>query len=167
MDEIQLEEDVFYQSDSEADKADEENSQDQEVITSATEVMIENKHDFEMEHSGNNKQYGEIKKQTIEEKRLYKKLKKNVDNQTSKVDENRNTDINLLKNKKTKKISGRIRWSDQEKKIVLEYFKEHIRKKITPKKEECNEFLKVKGRRLLNKDWVRIKTFVYNVFRQK
>lgn len=162
LDEIQIEEDVFHHSDSEVDNEDEENSQYQEVTASAsTESVIKNKTNFDMENTENSKQYGETKKQTFEEKNLYTNLKKKVEQQKYKV---RKIDINLSKNKKN---SGRIRWSDQEKKMVLEYFKEHIQKKITPRKEECNEFLKVNRGKMLNKDWVKIKTFVYNVFRQK
>jgi hypothetical protein len=68
---------------------------------------------------------------------------------------------------KEKKQSGRVRWSENEKKIVTEYFKNHIRKKITPKKHECDQLLAKHGDVFLHKDWVRIKTFVYNVFREK
>lgn len=66
-----------------------------------------------------------------------------------------------------KKISGRMRWSDQEKKIVLHYFKQHLKNKITPKKHECDQLLAQHGHQLFNKDWVKIKTLVYNTFRLK
>lgn len=58
------------------------------------------------------------------------------------------------------KIRGRVRWSAEEKKTVLTYFREHIRRKITPKKHECDELIKSNKHGFLNKDWVRIKTFV-------
>ncbi|XP_063931247.1 uncharacterized protein LOC135143317 [Zophobas morio] len=65
------------------------------------------------------------------------------------------------------KPCGRVRWTETEKKIVTDYFKLHIQKKITPKKHECDELLAKHADVFVNKDWVRIKTFVYNVFRQK
>ncbi|KAI4463195.1 hypothetical protein MML48_4g00007080 [Holotrichia oblita] len=36
---------------------------------------------------------------------------------------------------------GRVRWSEEEKRLVCAYFKEHIKKKIPPKKHECELFL--------------------------
>lgn len=62
---------------------------------------------------------------------------------------------------------GRVRWSEEEKRLVCAYFKEHIKKKIPPKKHECELFLEKKGNLMVNKDWVRIKTFVYNIYRQQ
>ncbi|CAG9826831.1 unnamed protein product [Diabrotica balteata] len=60
---------------------------------------------------------------------------------------------------------GRIRWSAQEKNIVKLHFKHHIEEKITPKKEECELFISKNNKIFKNKDWVRIKTLVYNTFR--
>lgn len=61
-----------------------------------------------------------------------------------------------------KLISRRVRWSNAERKLVLHYFKTHIERKVTPKKHECDDFLKKYGEDLIDKDWVKIKTFVYN-----
>ncbi|KAL1490034.1 hypothetical protein ABEB36_013945 [Hypothenemus hampei] len=63
------------------------------------------------------------------------------------------------------KISFRSKWSREEQNIVKRYFRENIKNKITPRKTECEDFLKQYGNQFLNKDWVRIKTFVYNQFR--
>jgi hypothetical protein len=46
---------------------------------------------------------------------------------------------NEKKLKKETKKSGRMRWTDNEKRIVLEHFKQHIKRKVTPKKDECEE----------------------------
>lgn len=62
---------------------------------------------------------------------------------------------------------GRIKWSKNEKDIVIRHFKRHISKKIAPKKHECEELLANRKHDFTNKDWVRIKTFVYNTFRDK
>lgn len=64
----------------------------------------------------------------------------------------------------TKKRS-RGRWSNIQKDLILKYFKSHINKKIVPRKEECVEFLQ-KHYDLFNPcTWVRIKTLVYNTYR--
>ncbi|KAB0805127.1 hypothetical protein PPYR_02097 [Photinus pyralis] len=68
--------------------------------------------------------------------------------------------------KKSKGVSDRKRWSEIEKKLVLKHFSNHIKRKITPKKGECTEFLKQNANVLIDKDWVRVKTFVYNSFRK-
>lgn len=119
-----------------------------------------------MENTDKNKENTKTKTLTNEDKKLCTNLNK-IDKKICEVNTQRKSDNNLLKNKNNKKTSGRVRWSDHEKKLVLEYFKEHTRNKVTPKKEECEDFLKVKGEKMINKDWVRIKTFVYNFFRQK
>lgn len=71
-----------------------------------------------------------------------------------------------LFNKSLKKIQGRVRWTNEEKVIVRKYFDNHVKKKITPRKYECDEFMKKHGKSVIGKDWVKIKTFVYNCFRQ-
>ncbi|XP_050510332.1 uncharacterized protein LOC126887053 [Diabrotica virgifera virgifera] len=75
--------------------------------------------------------------------------------------------------KKTKESSTksiqrfRAKWSDNEKQVLLQYFEKHIEKKITPRKHECDELLKLHPHVFENKDWVRIKTYVYNTFRER
>lgn len=39
-------------------------------------------------------------------------------------------------------------------------------KKITPKKGECNELISRNENILKDKDWVKVKTFVYNSFKK-
>ncbi|KAG5865299.1 hypothetical protein JTB14_013795 [Gonioctena quinquepunctata] len=64
-----------------------------------------------------------------------------------------------------KSAHGRVRWSEEEKVLVREYFSNHIREKIPPRKQECTEFLKSHKEHFFNKDWIRVKTFVYNSYR--
>ncbi|KAF2887939.1 hypothetical protein ILUMI_18234, partial [Ignelater luminosus] len=59
----------------------------------------------------------------------------------------------LKKQPNNKKVTGRIRWIDQETKFVLNYFRHHLKSKITPKEHECDQFLAKYGERLVNKDW--------------
>lgn len=72
----------------------------------------------------------------------------------------------LNSNKRTK-LGGRMRWSEAEKKLVIKHFRQHINKKVVPKKHECEELIAKNKNLLLNKDWVRVKTFIYNTFRTK
>lgn len=48
----------------------------------------------------------------------------------------------------------------------LNYFKKHIEKKMTPKKQEVVNFIKNQPGYELS-DWIRIKTLVYNTYRKK
>ncbi|KAF5288500.1 hypothetical protein FQA39_LY15429 [Lamprigera yunnana] len=65
------------------------------------------------------------------------------------------------KNKK----SNRIRWTAEQKKLVSSHFKKHIKLKQAPKKNECEEFRSQHKHILGALDWVRIKTFVYNEYK--
>ncbi|KAF2886955.1 hypothetical protein ILUMI_19218 [Ignelater luminosus] len=67
-------------------------------------------------------------------------------------------------NTKVKKTSNRIRWTQQQKKLVTSYFKGHIKKKQAPKKAECENLISQNKEILSNLDWVRVKTFVYNIY---
>ncbi|KAL1487660.1 hypothetical protein ABEB36_015637 [Hypothenemus hampei] len=62
---------------------------------------------------------------------------------------------------------GRTQWNEDQIKLVKQHFKEHIRTKTAPKKQECLKLYEEYPTILHNKDWVRIKTFVYNCYRQK
>lgn len=75
--------------------------------------------------------------------------------------------ITVLPEKENSAPSKRIKWTNDEKKIACDYFKNHIKGKITPKKHECQQLLESQSTIFKNKDWVRIKTFIYNTFRQR
>ncbi|XP_057672222.1 uncharacterized protein LOC130903878 [Diorhabda carinulata] len=64
------------------------------------------------------------------------------------------------KKKKTRKL---VPWTDDQKKVTLNYFKDHIKTKKPPKRFECED-LKTKYEKILNKDWLKIKVFVQNYY---
>uniref|UniRef100_A0A6P7GWY7 Uncharacterized protein LOC114347491 n=1 Tax=Diabrotica virgifera virgifera TaxID=50390 RepID=A0A6P7GWY7_DIAVI len=81
---------------------------------------------------------------------------------------NEATNVTSIKTKKEKKSNaGRERWSKAEKSLVCDYFKDHIQKKIAPKTGECAECIPKYKDFPKNKDWLKIKTLVYNTFRAK
>lgn len=55
-------------------------------------------------------------------------------------------------------------WTDEQKKIVLSFFKKHIKDKKAPKRHECEELLK-QFPQMKNKEWQKIKVFVQNKYR--
>nr|CAI5858514.1 unnamed protein product [Callosobruchus analis] len=58
-------------------------------------------------------------------------------------------------------------WTEEQKNVTLEYFKNHVKRRIAPKKGECEE-LKSKHRSLLeSKSWEKIKIFVVNTYNKK
>lgn len=63
----------------------------------------------------------------------------------------------------SEKLSNRQKWKINDKQKVLKHFKFNIQNRITPKKAECLSFIK-KYKEFADKDWVRIKTLVYNSF---
>ncbi|XP_044765392.1 uncharacterized protein LOC123321723 [Coccinella septempunctata] len=60
-----------------------------------------------------------------------------------------------------------VKWTSQQKKIVKKFFQKHIMNKIPPKKAEC-DLLKSKYPEVLeNKDWLKIKVFIQNIYSGK
>lgn len=106
------------------------------------------------------KNYQLIEASLIEEDE-YRQFKKASSKKTSKNKNESNEDTL----KQLKPRPARMRWSMKERKLVTTYFKSHISNKVTPRKHECDEFIEKYGKFLNNKDWVKIKTFVYNCFR--
>ncbi|KAB0804499.1 hypothetical protein PPYR_01469 [Photinus pyralis] len=86
-------------------------------------------------------------------------LEENLLSNTSPRKEN-----NIAIESTSKKSGGRGRWSAEQKSVVTQYFKGHIKSKKAPKKEECEKLKKLHGL-LKDKDWVQIKTLVYNSYR--
>lgn len=66
-----------------------------------------------------------------------------------------------------KKQPQRNKWPLQEKKLVLNFFENHLRKKIVPKKHECEEYVAQNRGKITISNWVKIKTLVYNSLRLK
>lgn len=50
---------------------------------------------------------------------------------------------------------------------MRQYFKRHIERNIAPKKHEVEEFKTRNNEVFGNINWIKIKTFVYNEYRQK
>lgn len=90
-----------------------------------------------------------------------------VENCNIKKIERQHTEIEHDREPERREDSKQIRnkWPNTDKKLVLEYFKNHINKKITPKKHECEQFVDKYKKVLTITDWVKIKTLVYNTFR--
>lgn len=59
----------------------------------------------------------------------------------------------------------RKRWDVQQKKIMEKYFQKYIRKKQAPSKSDCLKFKEKYPKLFADRDWVTIKTFVYNCYR--
>ncbi|CAH1958498.1 unnamed protein product [Acanthoscelides obtectus] len=66
-----------------------------------------------------------------------------------------------------KKISGRTFWTSEQALLVKKHFKSHISTKKAPKKNECMQLIGKYPEIFHDKDWVRVKTFVYNIYRNK
>nr|CAI5852613.1 unnamed protein product [Callosobruchus analis] len=66
-----------------------------------------------------------------------------------------------------KKRNLRATWTESEKEITRKYFSKHIQNKIAPKKLECEQFLEAHSQKFGSKNWLKIKTFVYNAYRLK
>lgn len=74
--------------------------------------------------------------------------------------------VNKIKTGEKKVNKGRKKWNTEEKEKVLEKFKNHIKKKVVPKKHEVIEFINSHPD-FKESDWIRIKTLVYNSYRNK
>lgn len=65
------------------------------------------------------------------------------------------------------KKGNRVRWANTDKQLVLKHFKKHIEKKISPRKNECLNFIHNNSELFSESDWVRIKTLVFNTYHKK
>ncbi|XP_050302177.1 uncharacterized protein LOC126740271 isoform X2 [Anthonomus grandis grandis] len=61
----------------------------------------------------------------------------------------------------------RCDWNKKEKALVLEYFKDHMKNRVTPSKKECMKCATEFRHILNNKDWTRVKTFIYHAYKAK
>lgn len=71
------------------------------------------------------------------------------------------------KKKQTEQVKRRGSWTDKHKKIMLKFFANHIKNKISPKKHECLELKKENSDLFGDKNWVQIKVFIYNTYNKK
>ena len=173
---IQLDKDIYYSSNS---SEDEEEGEDKTVVKKLCKrktntSLLKSKAESSKEQNATQLNFCEEKGQ--EDKRKNADLCKDTLTYSTEPDtdddteSHKQTNINKKKipknnNSNVNKILGRIRWTQKEKDIVKSYFAKQIKNKITPKKHECNQFIVKHGNELQKKDWVRIKTFVYNTFK--
>lgn len=81
------------------------------------------------------------------------------------TDKNKNrtdidTEVKISKGKKRCLVP----WSEQQKTVVTNFFKNHIKIKKPPKKAECESVKSQYPDLLNNKDWLKIKVFVQNKY---
>lgn len=69
--------------------------------------------------------------------------------------------ISKPKRSKTRKL---VPWTDQQKKLLRDYFKMKIKNKVTPKKPEIMKLKESHPDVFKNKDWVKMKAFIYNEY---
>uniref|UniRef100_A0A6P7H359 Uncharacterized protein LOC114346404 isoform X2 n=1 Tax=Diabrotica virgifera virgifera TaxID=50390 RepID=A0A6P7H359_DIAVI len=84
---------------------------------------------------------------------------------------NSNADNTLIKTtapKLKKKIIRKVvPWTKEQKEVTLKYFKNHIKVKKAPKRLECVEFKEKFKKVMDNKDWLKIKVFIQNAYKDK
>lgn len=61
----------------------------------------------------------------------------------------------------------RQRWLSHQKKIMINYFQQNLKNKKALKKKECEEFLSKHKTEFDGVEWLRVKTFIFNEYRQK
>ncbi|KAK5647978.1 hypothetical protein RI129_002870 [Pyrocoelia pectoralis] len=65
------------------------------------------------------------------------------------------------------KIRTLVPWTQQQKKVVKEYFRKNIAKKKPPIRSECEKLKEIHKDLLDNKDWLKIKVFIQNQYTKK
>ncbi|XP_050360159.1 uncharacterized protein LOC126779973 [Nymphalis io] len=66
--------------------------------------------------------------------------------------------------KKKRKL---VPWTNEQKNVVTKYFKQHIQDKKPPRRAECDEIKKKYPTLFQNKDWLKIKVFIQNIYMKK
>lgn len=75
------------------------------------------------------------------------------------------SDKNVTTGQETKKKKRKLTpWTEKQKEIVHQFFKEHIKNKVPPKRKECDELIAKYPEELKNKPWLKIKVFVQNTY---
>lgn len=60
-----------------------------------------------------------------------------------------------------------VPWTSQQKKVVLEFFKVHVKNRKPPKRAECDTLIQKFPDLLQNKSWTKIKVFIQNYYKNK
>lgn len=83
-------------------------------------------------------------------------------------DENESIHAQSVRNE-TKKGQKRVLvpWTENQKKVVLNNFKTHIKASRPPKRAECDELISKHPDLLKNKNWLKIKVFIQNQYKNK
>lgn len=68
---------------------------------------------------------------------------------------------------KRKKPRFLVPWTKEQKDVVQQYFRKHIKANKVPKKMECEQLRLQHSKLLHNKDWVKIKVFVQNEYTKR
>lgn len=89
-----------------------------------------------------------------------------ISSSTSSDSEREETESRKRKNKK-RKLPARVKWTTEQKSVVMKHFSKHIEMKKVPKKDECLELMHTNEDLLSNLDWVKVKTLVYNAYRNE
>ena len=74
-----------------------------------------------------------------------------------------NTKTNVNRGKKRTLVP----WTVEQKNIVTKFFKLHIKNRKPPKRHECEKLKQKHPELLSNKDWLKIKVFVQNIYSKK
>ncbi|XP_063907787.1 uncharacterized protein LOC135125929 [Zophobas morio] len=94
----------------------------------------------------------------------------NEQNIRGEIDKNNKEPTSSKKNSmyvsQTKKKRTLEPWTDSQKEVVLSYFKNHLKKKIPPKKNECLHLKSEHPDLFSNKSWEKMKIFVVNKYNQ-
>ncbi|CAH1106714.1 unnamed protein product [Psylliodes chrysocephalus] len=96
------------------------------------------------------------------------------ENNDEEIDSDIDTQPSTSQQAGTKKLSGRKnkktirgRWTEEQKSITKDFFKDHIKRKKSPKQRECAELISQYPDILSNKNWLKIKVFVQNIYTKK
>ncbi|KAI4463247.1 hypothetical protein MML48_4g00000716 [Holotrichia oblita] len=65
------------------------------------------------------------------------------------------------------KKNRRDRWTEEQKKVLKEFFSTHIKQMKPPRKIEVETLLKDRKKLFEGRNWVNIKAFVYNCYKKK
>lgn len=66
-----------------------------------------------------------------------------------------------------KKKIKRVRWTEDQKRVMTMFFKDHVKTKTPPKKHEVEVLIGQHKKLFKGKNWVIIKAFVYNCYRKR
>lgn len=88
----------------------------------------------------------------------------NINKATDNINEIVSTEPQIQK-KWNKRIL--IPWTDEQKQLAKTFFQKHIQKSQSPKRHECEEFIRKHPQVFNNKNWLKIKVFIQNIYSKK